>query len=98
KGYVHPLERDKDDFSLRRSSAVLNAAKPTSGEKKTIEQKPMSPRRPATNNPIRDMKKRGLNLDEAIISGSPQKGEDKTKTAKNEYFDNKRKNLFDRGL
>ena len=98
KGYVHPLERDKDDFSLRRSSAVLNAAKPASSEKKTIEQKPMSPRRPATNNPIRDMKKRGLNLDEAIISGSPQKGEDKTKTAKNEYFDNKRKNLFDRGL
>ena len=58
----------------------------------------MSPRRPVNNNPIRDMKKRGLNLDEAIISGSPQKAEDKNKTAKNEYFDNKRKNLFDRGL
>ncbi|HBC90360.1 MAG TPA: hypothetical protein DCZ00_02815 [Lactococcus sp.] len=98
KNYVHPLERDKDDFSMRRSSAILNASKSPLGEKKAIEQKPMSPRRPVNNNPIRDMKKRGLNLDEAIISGSPQKVEDKNKTAKNEYFDNKRKNLFDRGL
>lgn len=98
KGYVHPLERDKDDFSLRRSSSVLNATKPPLGEKKTIEQKPMSPRRPATNNPIRDMKKRGLNLDEAILTGSPQKADEKSKTAKSEYFDNKRKNLFDRGF
>ncbi|MEY8538369.1 hypothetical protein AALM99_07930 [Lactococcus muris] len=98
KNYVHPLERDKDDFSMRRSSAILNASKSPLGEKKAIEQKPMSPRRPVNNNPIRDMKKRGLNLDEAIISGSPQKAEDKNKTAKNEYFDNKRKNLFDRGL
>ncbi|EKF52058.1 hypothetical protein [Lactococcus garvieae] len=98
KDYVHPLERDKDDFSMRRSSAVLSAAKPPTGEKKSIEQKPMSPRRPVNNNPIRDMKKRGLNLDEAVISGSPQKTEDKNKTVKNEYFDNKRKNLFDRGF
>ena len=71
KGYVHPLERKKEDVTIRKnSSAVLN--------KKIVN-----------DNPIQDMKKRGMNVNDALKN---------SKNTDNAYFESKRKNLFDRGI
>jgi hypothetical protein len=87
KQYVSPLERDKEDFSVRRSStAILN-------------------KRPVKNdNPIQEMKKQGMNLSDALGKGSPvmkksvPHGANLTDVQKGSYFENKRKNIFDRGI
>ena len=87
KQYVSPLERDKEDLTVRRStSAILN-------------------KRPSTNdNPIRDMKKQGMNVSDAVAkNGSGMKkatphGGAANDTQKGSYFENKRKNIFDRGI
>ena len=96
KEYVPVLERKKEDFSIRRSSAVLNANKaqqfvdnkPVGNKKAITGQRPLS-----NNNPIGNMKKNGTNptLDQ-LTSGSSNK-----KTNR-EYFEKKRENLFDRGI
>lgn len=86
KQYVSPLERDKEDLSVRRStSAILN-------------------KRPSENdNPIQDMKKRGMNVSDAVArdpsamkKATPHGAT--TEAQKGSYFENKRKNIFDRGI
>lgn len=85
KQYVSPLERDKEDLTVRRStSAILN-------------------KRPSTNdNPIRDMKNQGMNVSDAVAKGGMKKavphGAAANDTQKGSYFENKRKNIFDRGI
>lgn len=86
KQYVSPLERDKEDFSVRRStSAILN-------------------KRPLVNdNPIQDMKKQGMSISDAVSRGGMRKstphGSNPTvENPKGSYFENKRKNIFDRGI
>ena len=85
KQYVSPLERDKEDITVRRStSAILN-------------------KRPSANdNPIRDMKNQGMNVSDAVAKGGMKKavphGAAANDTQKGSYFENKRKNIFDRGI
>ncbi|MFC4651812.1 hypothetical protein ACFO26_02740 [Lactococcus nasutitermitis] len=82
KGYVHPLARDKEDLSVRRSnSAILN-------------------KRPVNDNPIQDMKRRGMNLSDAINQSEKQKDYNHVANAPkaSSYFENKRKSIFDRGV
>ena len=87
KQYVSPLERDKEDFTVRRStSAILN-------------------KRPLANdNPIQEMKKQGMNVSDALSKGnvnmrkSVPHGPAVSETQKGSYFENKRKNIFDRGI
>lgn len=86
KEYVSPLDRDKDHVSVRRNSAMLNKNK-----------------RPMTNdNPIQDMKKRGMNISDALSNSGMTQAQPRknmiAKTQSQEYFDNKRKGLFDRGM
>ncbi len=85
KQYVSPLERDKEDFSVRRSnSATLN-------------------KRPLTNdNPIQEMKKRGMNVSDAMTNSGmrpamPRNRADNAPQPRS-YFEDKRKNIFDRGI
>lgn len=84
KQYVSPLERDKEDFTVRRStSAILN-------------------KRPLVNdNPIQDMKKQGMSVSDAVSRSGGMRKSTPHGGAVNEkgsYFENKRKNIFDRGI
>ena len=77
KQYVSPLERDKEDITVRRSTSAID-------------------------NPIRDMKNQGMNVSDAVAKGGMKKavphGAAANDTQKGSYFENKRKNIFDRGI
>lgn len=86
KKYVSPLERDKENVSTRRSSsAILN-------------------KRPVTNdNPIQDMKKQDMNISDALANSGKKPATPGNQAPANQsqpkaYFENKRKNIFDRGI
>ena len=90
KKYVSPLERTKEDFAARRTSSHTSLVK-----------------RPLTNdNPIQDMKKRGMNLEDALSNSGQEMRKavphNQVSTGdmpqKKDYFENKRKNIFDRGI
>lgn len=86
KQYVSPLERDKEDLTVRRSSSAILNKRPTFND-----------------NPIQDMKKQGLNVSDAVSKSGmkkavPRNSEMPVDAQKGTYFENKRKNIFDRGI
>lgn len=85
KKYVSPLERDKEEVASRRSSSAI-----------------LKKQHLTNDNPISDMKKQGLNLSDAMSkSGMKQavpRNKNLAQTQPKTYFENKRKNIFDRGI
>lgn len=85
KSYVSPLERGKEELSVRRSNSAMLSKRPLSND-----------------NPIQNMKRHGMNVSEAMahsgMKPATPRNRPETTTQPKSYFENKRKNIFDRGI
>lgn len=98
KQYVSPLDRNPDHVSVKRSMSanLTKNNRPAARRNFTSNFDSHYSGQGRNDNPIQDMKRRGMNISDAV-NQSGQKLPPQHQQPSS-YFENKRKNLFDRGI